>query len=62
MKLTASDCVEYREKANSLKTAGEYKELGRELRDKFGLTDKEAIDIMNNTNVIDIIAKYESED
>jgi hypothetical protein len=48
--LKISDIREYQERRKALKTIGEFKALGRELRDKFGLTDREAIDIMNGDN------------
>ena len=45
--LTYEDVKEYQDKAEQLDTIGEFKDLGRELRDEFGLTDKQAIDILN---------------
>jgi hypothetical protein len=43
---------EYKNKMEDIKANGfkakDFKELGRELRDKFNLTDKQAIDILNN--------------
>lgn len=62
MKLTAEIVLEYQEKVNrpSL-TIGVFKAIGRELRDKYSLTDKEAIDILNGRNVLEILAKKEKE-
>jgi hypothetical protein len=48
MKIKMSDIRGYQAKRQELKTIGEFKTLGRELRDKFNLTDMEAIDILNN--------------
>jgi|LSQX01.2.fsa_nt_gb hypothetical protein len=66
MKLTAKDVLEYQERVNSLKiskqfTANNYKALGRELRDKYNLTDRQAIDILNGKNdvVLTILAELE---
>ena len=52
MNIKISDMKEYQQKILELKqakqfTAGNFKSLGRELRDKFRLTDMEAIDILN---------------
>jgi len=61
MKITVKDVKEYQSKRDSIKTIGEFKQLGRDLRDKFSLTDKEAIDILNNKGdaILDILAKSE---
>jgi len=61
MKITVKDVKEYQSKRDNIKTIGEFKQLGRDLRDKFGLTDKEAIDILNNKGdaILDILAKSE---
>jgi hypothetical protein len=45
--ITMKDVREYQTKREGLKTIGEFKTLGRELRDKFNLTDMEAINILN---------------
>ncbi len=51
MKITISDIREYQNKMEIVKANGfkasEFKSLGRELRDKFELTDREAINILN---------------
>ena len=57
--LTASKIIEYQTAKNNLKTIGDFKRLGIKLRDEFGLTDREAIDILNDQNVIEIMSKYE---
>ena len=51
-KVTMQDIREYQQRVKDLKnsrtfTASNYKALGRELRDKYGLTDMEALDILN---------------
>ena len=48
MAITIKDIREFQGKREAIKTIGEFKALGRELRDKFNLTDREAIDILNN--------------
>ena len=59
--MTARDVIVYQKKRDELKTIGEFKTLGRELRDKFGLTDIEAIDLLDGRNELEILAKYEKE-
>lgn len=63
-KLTAGAVAEYQKRRQDMKPllAGPYKALGRELRDRFGLTDREAIDLMNGHNELEILAKYEQEE
>jgi hypothetical protein len=45
--LTIGEIQEWVDKAKNVKTIGEWKAVGRELRDKHSLTDREAIDILN---------------
>jgi len=59
-RLTATIIKEYQERKEEVKTIGEYKELGRELRDQFGLSDREAIDLLNNNGVVDVMSRYEA--
>ena len=59
MKLTAQIIKEYQNRKRNLKTIGEFKELGRELKNLYGLTDREAIDLLNGKNELDILAKNE---
>lgn len=51
-KLTIKDVKEYQGKMEVVKSNGfkasDFKALGRELRDKFNLTDRQAIDILND--------------
>jgi len=58
--MDAKDVQEYREKLKTVKTIGEFKELGRELRDKFNLTDRQAIDILNGgtDEVLEVLASH----
>jgi hypothetical protein len=59
-KITASVVLKYQKEAKKITmTTGEFKRLGRELCDIYGLTDGEAIDILNNNNVLEILRKYE---
>jgi|GEM_PF-1439475 len=59
-KITASVVLKYQKEAKKVTmTPGEFKRLGRELCDIYGLTDREAIDILNNNNVLEILRKYE---
>lgn len=61
-KLTASIVKEYQKKKEKAKTAGELKAIGKDLRDRCGLTDMEAIHILNGKNIVDIMIKYEKDD
>ncbi|MBM7869335.1 hypothetical protein JOC70_000804 [Clostridium pascui] len=51
LKLTLKDVREYQDRMNVVRANGfkakDFKELGRELRDKFNLTDRQAISILN---------------
>jgi hypothetical protein len=59
-KITASVVLKYQKEAKKVTVAIEgFKRLSRELCDIYGLTDKEAIDILNNNNVLEILRKYE---
>ena len=60
--MKASEIKKYQQRKKKCKTIGEFKTLGRELRDKYGLTDREAIDLLNDKNVLEIISKYEETD
>lgn len=46
-KLTVGEIKEWQERRTKIKTIGDFKVLGRELADKYELTDREAIDILN---------------
>ena len=57
--MKASELLEFRDRKDKLKTIGEWKALGRELRDKYGISDRDAIDIMNGRNILEILARIE---
>ena len=57
--ITAKEIQEYQKKKEGLKTIGEFKALGREIRDEHGLTDREALDILNNRNILEILSNHE---
>jgi len=60
MKLNAKVILEYQEKVKRITLMiSEFEAIGRELRDKYNLTDREAIDILNDRNVLEILAKKE---
>ena len=56
--LTAGIILKYQERRGEIKTIGEYKALGRELRGEYGLTDREAIDLLNGHNEIEILDRH----
>ena len=58
--LTATIIKKYQERKEEITTIREYKALGRELRDQFGLSDREAIDLLNNNGVVDIMSRHET--
>lgn len=59
-KLTAKVIKEYSVDRNKI-TIGEFKAKGRELVERFGVTVPEALDILNNRNILEILCKYEDE-
>jgi len=62
MKLNVKVILEYQEKVKRITlTTSEFEAIIRELRDKYNLTDREAIDILNDRNVLEILAKKEKE-
>jgi hypothetical protein len=68
MAIKISDIREYQQRMEEVKANGfradDFKSLGRELRDKFGLTDREAIDILNGKDeaILKILEKQEVEE
>ena len=56
--LTASAINDYHAKLPTIETIGGFKALGREMVEDFGITDREAIDILNGRNEIAILTKY----
>lgn len=61
MGIAISDIRDFQARRSELRTIGEFKALGRELRDKFGLTDRQAIDILNGDNaaILEILERGE---
>ena len=59
-KLTAKVIKEYSVDRNKI-TIGEFKANGRELVERFGVAVPEALDILNNRNILEILCKYEDE-
>jgi hypothetical protein len=45
--ITIGQVLEYRKQRQETKTMGEFKALGREIRDRHGLTDREAIALLH---------------
>ena len=64
-KLTIKDVREYQSKMDIVRENGfkasEFKTLGRELRDKFNLTDRQAIDILTDKSdkILEILESEE---
>lgn len=58
-KLTAKVIKEYIVDKNQPVIASEFKAKGRELVERFGVTVPEALDILNNRNILEIVCKYE---
>lgn len=67
MAIKMSDIREYQKRMEEVKANGfranDFKSLGREVRDKFNLTDREAIAILNSNNeeILKILEKQEDE-
>ena len=60
-RLTATIIKKYQKRKEGIATIGEFKELGRELKDQFGLSDRDAIDLLNNNNIVDIMSRHEAD-
>ena len=62
-KLTAKDILDYQRRKENLNpsTIGNFKALGTELRDRFRLTDREALDILNDRDCMGILVKHSQE-
>lgn len=60
-KLTLAQAEEYQRKKRKLKTGAEFKELAREIRDRHGLTDREALSLFNGETDLLEIARQEIE-
>jgi len=62
MKITIAEIKSFQERKKKITTMGEFKALGRELRDKFLLTDMQAIDILNGTSEKILVILEEQEE
>lgn len=67
-KITIKDVREYQKRMKQLQdtgvfTIGNFKMLGRQLRDKFNLTDLDAINILNNNEeqILNILERQEEQ-
>lgn len=58
-KLTANVIKKYIVDKNQPVIVADFKAKGRELVERFGVTVPEAIDILNNRNILEILCKYE---
>lgn len=61
-KLKISDVRAYQKIRKGLKTIGGFKNLGREMRDRYGLTDKEAIAILDSDHEAILLILEKQED
>ena len=59
--ITAEEIKEYRTRLKGIKKIGEFKKLGREIRDRHKLTDMQAIAVLNTKNVDSILELLEVE-
>lgn len=57
--LTATTILEYQSKFQRITTRVEWQALRRELREKYGINDIDAINLLNDYDVLGILAKYE---
>lgn len=64
MKITIQDIRKYQNKREEIETIGEYKKLGRELKEEFNLTDRQAIAILQNYSdeILNILMIQESKE
>jgi hypothetical protein len=61
--ITVTEILIYQERAKNCKTIGEFKEVGRELRDKFNITDSQALSLINNRkNILNVISEIENQE
>ena len=57
--LTATTILHYQNRFQDITTRVQWQALRRELREKYGVSDIEAINILNGNDVLGILAKYE---
>ena len=57
--LTATTILEYQNKFQNITTRAQWQALRRELRENYGVSDIDAINLLNNYDVLGTLAKYE---
>ena len=57
--LTATTILEYQNKFQNITTRAQWQALRRELRETYGVSDIDAINLLNNYDVLGTLAKYE---
>jgi hypothetical protein len=57
--LTATTILHYQSRFQNITTRVQWQALRRELREKYGISDIEAINLLNGNDVLGILAKYE---
>lgn len=57
--LTAATILHYQSRFQDITTRVQWQALRRELREKYGVSDIEAINLLNGNDVLGILAKYE---
>ena len=57
--LTATTILHYQSRFQDITTRVQWQTLRRELREKYGVSDIEAINILNGNDILGILAKYE---
>ena len=62
-RLSPAIVLDYQKRVSDKKhmTIGEFKAVGRELRDTYGLSDRDALDLLNGRNVLEIMSKNEGD-
>ena len=57
--LTATIILEYQDKFQNITTRAQWQALRRELRENYGVSDIDAINLLNGYDVLGTLAKYE---
>ena len=57
--LTATTILHYQHRFQDVTTRVQWQALRRELKEKYGVSDIEAINLLNGNDVLGILAKYE---
>ena len=60
--LTAKDALEISKDKNKIKymTISEFKRKGREIVEEYGVTPKEALQLLRGEQLLEIVSRYES--